>query len=283
MPSLADTTAVEGILIFTIEGIDASGKATQAKMLVDALKKLNFPTEPFDFPRYQSRTGSEILGLLTGQWDVRCRPIEQVFEINVGDIPPENVGAYIASIKTALAAFDVKTDLIPADRVKVLVRDPKEDYVVREKQLRALVLQSLMTINRLEVFDMLKQHAGRPEIHLVLDRYFASGLVYGQADGLPLDYLFGIHKALPPSDLWIYVDIPPEESVKRRPERRDEYETRAGFMEKVAAGYMELFRVAIPNKPGGKWVVVDGLGTPDEVHQRIFAEVRKVLGLSEAA
>lgn len=209
-------------MIIVLEGIDASGKATQAKRLTNALGGA-----VFDFPHYQSRTGQAILGLLTGKWS--CTTNDPLF-----------IGQEAAEI-------------------------------------RALVLQSLMTTNRLEVFDMLTHYARHPERHLVLDRYYTSGLVYGQADGLPLDYLFDIHKALPPADLWLLIDIPPEESIRRRPERRDEYERRAGFMEKVALGYMELFRVLIPGKPSGKWVVVDGLGTADEVHERIMAEARSIL------
>lgn len=264
-------------MIFTLEGIDASGKATQAKMLTEALTKMNTVTTAFDFPRYQSRTGKAILGLLTGEWSIRKKSIQQVYEINVGDIPPEKVGEYIESVKKAISSMDVKTDLVPPEKVRLEVRDPGEDHVVQENEIRALVLQSLMTTNRLEVHHLLKQHAARPEVHLVLDRYYTSGLVYGQADGLPLDYLLRIHQGLPPSDLWVFIDIPPEESRKRRPERRDEYERRAGFMEKVAQGYMELFRVDFPNKPAGKWVVVDGLGTAEEVHERIMNEVRSCL------
>lgn len=264
-------------MIFTLEGIDASGKATQAKMLHEALTKMNFVASAFDFPRYQTRTGRAILGLLKGEWGVKVKAVEQVFEINVGDVAPEKVAEYIESVKKAMSSMDVKTEIFPPDQVRLEVRDPKEDHVVLENEIRALVLQSLMTTNRLEVFDLLKQHAARPEVHLVLDRYFTSGLIYGQADGLPMDYLLKIHSSLPPSDLWIFIDIPPEESRKRRPERRDEYERRAGFMEKVAQGYMELFRVAIPHKPAGKWVVVDGLGTAEEVHERIMNEVRSIL------
>ena len=257
-------------MIIVLEGIDASGKATQAKKLTSALG-----AHTFDFPRYQSRTGQAILGLLTGKWGIKTSAIEQVFQIDVGDIPPEKVSEWIEAVRRGLDHYSVTSHLIPPDKVEVRVTETER--AAHEAETRALVLQSLMTTNRLEVFPMLCEHWRDPAKHLVLDRYFTSGLVYGQADGLPLDYLFDIHKSLPPADLWVFIDIPPEESRKRRPERRDEYERRAGFMEKVALGYMELFRVAIPGKPAGKWVVVDGLGTADEVHERIMSEVRSIL------
>lgn len=263
-------------MIFTLEGIDASGKATQAKMLTEALNK-DYVTTAFDFPRYQTRTGKAILGLLTGKWGISTSAIRKVFHIDVGDLPPEKATEYLTKVREGWRSGEDRFMTDMSKHVRLDIEEPTSEEKAEADEIRALVLQSLMTTNRLEVFNLLAQHWKDPQLHLVLDRYFASGIVYGTADGIPQEYLFGIHKALPPSDLWIFIDIPPEESRRRRPERRDEYEKRAGFMEKVRDGYMELFRVAIPHKPGGKWVVVDGLGTAEEVHQRIMSEVRSIL------
>ena len=131
---------------------------------------------------------------------------------------------------------------------------------------RALLLQALMTQNRYEKYNLLTSVKHSPTRHLVCDRYFASGLVYGQADGISLDYLRGVHDGLPPADLWILIDISAEESVARRPIRRDEYERRAGFMESVREKYLQLFK----NPPhDGIWAVIDGMLKPEEVHQQI--------------
>jgi dTMP kinase len=50
-------------MIIAIEGIDASGKATQAKLLKDALPG----AESFSFPNYESETGRLILRFLKGE------------------------------------------------------------------------------------------------------------------------------------------------------------------------------------------------------------------------
>lgn len=253
-------------MIFTIEGIDASGKATQAKKLVEKCSAVG-PTAAMDFPHYQTRSGQAILGLLTGKWGIRSR--EQVaYHIDVGDMPPDKVAAYIETIRAQLR---FEADPAMAARTKMYANDITDE----DRATKALVLQSLMTTNRLEFYELLCAHHRVPGKFLVNDRYFGSGLVYGEADGLPLDYLVDIHRALPSSDLWIFLDIPPEESRARRPERRDEYERRAGFMEQVREGYLRLF-----NAPpvGGQWVVVDGMGTADEVHERIMEQVRPFLG-----
>ncbi len=213
-------------MIVTLEGIDASGKATQAARLVSRLSAIS-PTRAMDFPRYQSITGQEILGLLTGKWRVHH------------------------------------------------LTDAAE-----ERRIQALVLQVLMTSNRLEFLPLLKEYAGVPGKYLVNDRYYASGLVYGEADGVPMDFLLSLHAALPPSDAWIFLDIPPEESVLRRPNRRDEYEKRAGFMGCVRDGFHTLFRNTaryVSPVLGGQWFIVDGTGTPDEVHDRIWGVVQPLL------
>lgn len=207
--------------IVAFEGIDASGKATQSKMLVARLQEVGVETARFDFPHYDSPTGRQILSLLKREW---------------------------------LIAKDGAED---AERI-------------------AFVLQCLMTINRYEYLEYLESWKDGSRVHdgiLVLDRYYGSGIVYGGADGLDEDYLYQIHAGLPYPALWVLVDIDPAQSVERRPDRRDEYETRAGFMEKVRKGYLNLFE---SGRLLFKAVVVDGNGTPEEVHERIWKEIERV-------
>lgn len=130
----------------------------------------------------------------------------------------------------------------------------------------ALVFQALQLANRMEVAQTL---AGlRRLANIVIDRYWPSGWVYGQLDGLDPQYLLNLHAYLPQPDIFVLLDVEPSESVARRPERRDRYERKPGFMAKVREGYralwarMQLFGYA-------NWIVIDGTGTPEEVHQRI--------------
>jgi dTMP kinase len=210
-------------MIVAIEGIDASGKATQTKRLVKRFEACGFKSERFDFPRYQSFVGKEILALLTQKWS----PMTEL----------EQVG----------------TD------ARIVAELP---------ETRALVIQALMTINRYEHYDYLKEWSESSEGILVLDRYYGSGIVYGESDGLDKEFLLEIHKALPKPDAWVFVDITAEESVRRRPDRRDEYEKREGFMEKVRQGYLTLFSER--NEAGEPWYVVNGEGSEDDVHERIW-------------
>lgn len=217
-------------MIIAIEGIDASGKATQTKRLVQSFQVRGRKSERFDFPRYQSTVGKEILELLTQKWSVTSN-LEELTE--GGTVPVE----------------------LP--------------------ETRALVIQSLMTVNRYEHYSYLKEWSDNPEGVLVLDRYYGSGIVYGECDGLDKELLLEIHKALPAPDAWVFVDISAEESVRRRPDRRDEYEKREGFMEKVRAKYLALF--AERGDEGLPWFVVDGVGSEDEVHDRIWGALEDAI------
>lgn len=53
--------------IIVIEGSDGVGKATQAKLLVNRLKKENIPVATFDFPQYKNHIGSLIASCLRGE------------------------------------------------------------------------------------------------------------------------------------------------------------------------------------------------------------------------
>ena len=126
--------------------------------------------------------------------------------------------------------------------------------------LNELLFQCLMTLNRYE--DAPKLLEALTHEAVVLDRYYASGWVYGTVNGLSESFLRTIHAQLPTPDLYILIDIPVEESIKRRPERRDRYEAQHEMMRRVRDAYRDLF-----TREG--WKIIDGLGTVAEVQQRI--------------
>lgn len=134
----------------------------------------------------------------------------------------------------------------------------------------ALVFQALMTVNRYEVAKELDTLLNRG-VNVVLDRYWPSGYAYGKADGLSEDWLLAVHSSLPRVDKAVLLDITPEESIRRRPERRDRYEKQPGLMETVRANYLELF--ACMKRGAGSWNVVDAMGSFDEVHSRVVSSL----------
>lgn len=165
-----------------------------------------------------------------------------------------------------------------------LVGKPYFSYSA-EPKINALVLQSLMLTNRLERGAQLRTASFRG--HVVLDRYDASAMVYGALDGLDLDWITSTNAQLPVRpDVYILLDAPVEESFRRRPERRDRYESNRPYLEKVRVEYLRLFtekheanlrRAQGDGKtrstfiPGPAWRVVDAMGTVEEVSARVWA------------
>ena len=139
-------------------------------------------------------------------------------------------------------------------------------------ELNALVFQSLMLTNRMELASQLMQHrlAGRD---IVLDRYWPSGIVYGSADGLSFEYLLEIHKTLPQAHHYVLIDIPAEASKNRRPERSDRYERQEGLMENVAERYRELWEL-MSRLHMSSWHMVDGTGSIADVEARILSVLK---------
>ena len=139
----------------------------------------------------------------------------------------------------------------------------------------AYILQSLMTVNRLEMGSIIAEAVKKSPV--LLDRYFASGLVYGQYDGLPLSWLMEIHKTIPAPDLYFLLDVPVEESFKRRPNREDAYEADERRLMFVRNAYLELWR----REPSFKsingfpcrWYVIDGTLPADHITDIIRTHV----------
>jgi dTMP kinase len=139
---------------------------------------------------------------------------------------------------------------------------------------QALLLQSLFVADRYERLPELRAARNSPTNHVVLDRYIPSGLVYGQTDNLELSYLLAIHQGLPPADLWIFLDVDPGLVSDRRPVPRDRYERDVSLAPKVRKLYKALFKQQpLP----GKWIVVDGDRSIEEVHDDVYKHAASVI------
>ena len=207
-----------------IEGVDGAGKATQARLLADALGG-----EVLDFPRYQTETGRLIRAFLRGDY-------------RVDGYSPESGSD-----------------------------SPDDD----ERRAQAMVLQALMTANRYEHGVDLAARS-RSENVTVLDRYWVSGYAYGVADGLDSDWLWRVHALLPEPALYVLLDVPHEESFRRRPERRDAYEADPGRLARARAAYLEIFRDPRVAR-FGEWRVVDGTRSVEDVHAEVLSLAKVAL------
>ena len=116
---------------------------------------------------------------------------------------------------------------------------------------------------------------------IVLDRYFTSTIVYQTIKGFPLKDALEFAKTfkLPVPDLVILIDIPVEvgiERMKKAGKKLDVHEKDIEFLRKVREKYLEIARENI----FGKWIVIDGNKSIDEVSQDIIDAIGEFLDTS---
>lgn len=193
-------------MLIAFEGLDQSGKETQAQQLRERLRQGGRKVRLLSFPDYGTSIGEEIARALAGE------------------------------------------------------RDYGPD-----------VMQLLFVANRHERREaMLEWLAGG--LILLCDRYRASSIAYGEAQGLDAQWLDDIQRFLPPADLTIFLDIEPETAAGRKAHDRDKYERDLALLKRVSKSYRQ--QAAQPS-----WVRVDGERSKEQIGADVFEAVAARLGL----
>src|ERR671937_2428059 len=148
---------MSGVLI-AFEGLDQSGKQTQAELLRDRLKQDGRKSRLVSFPDYGTSIGEEIARALQGERDYGPDVMQLLYVAN---------------------RYERKADL--------------------QRWLEGGLI-------------------------LVCDRYTASSVAYGEAQGLDPAWLTDMQKYLPPAALTIMLDIAPETAARRKAVDRDRFE-----------------------------------------------------------
>lgn len=103
-------------------------------------------------------------------------------------------------------------------------------------------------------------------IALLCDRYVASSIAYGEAQGLDPVWLAELQRFLPQPDLTILLDVAPETAVTRKAAGRDRYEQDRALQARVRDSYLRQAQ-----QPA--WLRVDGERPVPDVAAAIGAEV----------
>ncbi len=191
-------------MLIVFEGLDQSGKQTQAELLRDRLKAEGRKARLVSFPDYGTSIGEEIARALQG-----------------------------------------------------------------EREYGADVMQLLYVANRYERKPDLRRWLDGGLI-LVCDRYTASSIAYGEAQGLDARWLVEMQKFLPVPALTIMLDIAPATAVKRKAVDRDRYERDLAMQERVRESYRR-------QADEQAWVVLDGERAKDAIAEDVFNEVARRL------
>ena len=193
-------------MLIAFEGLDQSGKQTQAELLRDRVKQGGRKSRLVSFPDYATSIGEEIARALQG-----------------------------------------------------------------EREYASDVMQLLYVANRYERKADLQRWLDGGLI-LVCDRYTASSIAYGEAQGLEPGWLADMQRYLPPASLTILLDISPETAVQRKAVDRDRYERDLAMQARVRESY---HRQAAANQ----WLVLDGEQSRDAIAAEVFSEAGSRLGL----
>jgi dTMP kinase len=192
--------------IIAFEGLDQSGKQTQAEMLRDRLKQQGHKSRLVSFPDYGTSIGEELARALQG-----------------------------------------------------------------EREYTPDVMQLLYVANRYERKADLQRWLDGALI-LVCDRYTASSVAYGEAQGLDPVWLTGMQKFLPAASVTILLDIAPDTAVQRKAVDRDRYERDLAMLARVRESYAR-------QAAAGGWVVIDGEQTKERIADAVFTAATSRLAL----
>jgi len=187
-------------MLIAFEGLDQSGKETQAQQLRERLREAGRKVRLLSFPDYGTSIGEEIARALAG-----------------------------------------------------------------ERDYGADVMQLLFVANRHERREAIIEWLNGGLI-LVCDRYRASSIAYGEAQGLDAGWLERIQQMLPAADLTVFLDIEPKTAASRKAHDRDKYERDLALLTRVSESYRR--QATQPN-----WVRIDGERSKEEIAADVFAAV----------
>jgi dTMP kinase len=127
-------------------------------------------------------------------------------------------------------------------------------------------LQLLYIANRHEYRDAIERWLSAGDV-VVCDRYRASSIAYGDAQGLDAAWLRDVQRHLPEPDAIVLLDIAPEEAVRRKAHGRDKFERDLPLLSRVRDSYRRQAEAEA-------WEVVDGARPKDAISEDILARVR---------
>jgi dTMP kinase len=194
-------------LLIAFEGLDQSGKQTQAERLRDRVEAAGRRVRLLSFPDYQTPIGMEIGRALRGE----------------RDFGPD-------------------------------------------------VMQLLYVANRHEWKPAMDEELVRGTM-IVCDRYVASSVAYGEAQGLDPAWLRDIQSHLPTAHLTFLLDIGPEASAERKTIHRDKFERDMALLGRVRESYLR-------QADSAGWRRLDATGDRTAIADQVFAAVEPLLGES---
>lgn len=133
-----------------------------------------------------------------------------------------------------------------------------------------MVRQLLFAANRYERNDYIGELVQKNDF-IIIDRYIPSGLAYGIANGIEIDWMLNLESHLNQPDIVVLLDISSNISKQRKEEKnRDVYEKNLDFLERVRNIYLKLANTF-------DWIIIDGSIDANEIQNKIWEKVNEKL------
>lgn len=119
--------------------------------------------------------------------------------------------------------------------------------------------------------------------NIVCDRYYLSNMAYNSTDRISMEDIYAMNKpciaAMKP-DLFVFLDIPPEVSKKRRDSNRADIEIYDGDDKQARVRHNYLTAIDLLIKKGEKVIIVDASQGIDEVAREVKQKTFEALKLT---
>jgi dTMP kinase len=176
-----------------------------------------------------------------------------------------------ALLAKRLKSLKIKTKLFSFPDYSTPIGKEIDKYLHGKRKFPPQTIHTLLAANRWEKVDEIKKAQEKNSV-VIMNRYAESNLVYGLANGLKLAWLEGLDAGLPKSDLVIVLDVPQNESFKRKRQNRDKFEKNAKFSQTISRTYRKLAKKK-------RWKIIDATQSKNDVHQDIMRVFSRKIGI----
>jgi len=176
-----------------------------------------------------------------------------------------------ALLAKRLKSLKIKTKLFSFPDYSTPIGKEIDKYLHGKRKFPPQTIHTLLAANRWEKVDEIKKAQEKNSV-VIMNRYAESNLVYGLANGLKLPWLEGLDAGLPKSDLVIVLDVPQNESFKRKKQNRDKFEKNAKFSQTISRTYRKLAKKK-------RWKIIDATQSKKDVHQDIMRVFSRKIGI----
>lgn len=149
-------------------------------------------------------------------------------------------------------------------------------FLLGEYNVPQQAIECIMAADKYAQLDWFKQLEEEGYDVLILDRYIASQIVYGVANGITSDFLLNILEDLPQPDFEFFLDITVEESMSRKGQHgeNDKYESDKVLLQKVRNYYHMYMKIRQDSQEAA---VIDGMRTVEEIQEEVLSRTLSLL------